>query len=168
MQDLVDTRLAQKISQLPGVGLVSLCGGQRPAVRIQAESASSRAYGLNLDDLRTTIGNANVNTPRAVSTAPTRAYTINANDQLRDAGDYKIADRRLQERRAGAADRRRRRRRRRREQQARRLDERSTPAIILNVQRQPGANVIAVVDAHQDAAAAAAGRAARRRSTSTC
>ena len=68
VQDLVDTRLAQKISQLPGVGLVSISGGQRPAVRIQANPEALAAYGLTLDDLRTAIANANVTRPRAAST----------------------------------------------------------------------------------------------------
>ena len=61
---MADTRLAQKISQLPGVGLVSISGGQRPAVRIQVNPRALAAYGLNIDDLRTTLGNANVNTPK--------------------------------------------------------------------------------------------------------
>src|SRR5438309_7711696 len=64
VEDLADTRLAQKISQLPGVGLVSISGGQRPAVRIQANLRQLAAHGLNIDDLRSTIGNANVNTPK--------------------------------------------------------------------------------------------------------
>ncbi len=82
VQDLVETRLAQKISQVSGVGLVSLSGGQRPAVRIQANPLALAPYGLNLDDLRTTISNLNVNTPKGSFDGPTRAYTINANDQL--------------------------------------------------------------------------------------
>src|SRR5580693_9688028 len=64
VEDFVDTRLAQKISQLPGVGLVSISGGQRPAVRIRADIRKLAAYGLNIDDLRTTLGNANINTPK--------------------------------------------------------------------------------------------------------
>src|SRR5471030_3251870 len=145
IEDLVDTRLAQKISQLPGVGLVSVNGGQRPAVRIQADTRSLAAYGLNIDDLRTTIGNANVNTPKGNFDGPSRAYTINANDQLKSATEYnklviaykngapvhlsdvaQIVD--------GAENRK----------LAAWVD--TTPAIILNIQRQPGANVIAVVD----------------------
>src|SRR5258707_11128509 len=82
VEDLADTRLAQKISQLPGVGLVSIGGGQRPAVRIQADTRKLAARGLNIDDLRTTIANANVNTPKGNFDGPSRAYTINANDQL--------------------------------------------------------------------------------------
>ena len=89
VQDFVNTRLAQKISQLPGVGLVSLSGGQRPAVRIQADIRKLAAYGLNIDDLRTTLGNANINTPKGNFDGPMRAYTINANDQIREAKDYR-------------------------------------------------------------------------------
>src|ERR1700735_1055296 len=88
VQDSVNTRLAQKISQLPGVGLVSLSGGHRPAVRVQAEIRKLAAYGLNIDDLRTTLGNANTNTPKGNFDGPMRAYTINANDQIRNASDY--------------------------------------------------------------------------------
>src|SRR5882762_4472720 len=84
VEDLADTRLAQKISQLPGVGLVSISGGQRPAVRVQADIRKLAAYGLNIDDLRTTLGNANVNTPKGSFDGPMRAYTINANDQIRN------------------------------------------------------------------------------------
>src|SRR6185312_10342357 len=89
VEDLADTRLAQKISQLPGVGLVSISGGQRPAVRIQADTRTLAAIGLNIDDLRTSIANANVNTPKGNFDGPSRAYTINANDQLKSADDYK-------------------------------------------------------------------------------
>jgi multidrug efflux pump len=145
VEDFVDTRLAQKISQLPGVGLVSISGGQRPAVRIQADIRKLAAYGLNIDDLRTTLGNANVNTPKGNFDGGMRAYTINANDQIRNASDYKsliVAYKngspvRLsdvgdvidgsQNDKLGAW-----------------MNE--TPAIILNIQRQPGANVIAVVE----------------------
>src|SRR5438309_1273744 len=88
VEDLADTRLAQKISQLTGVGLVSISGGQRPAVRIQANLRQLAAHGLNIDDLRSTIGNANVNTPKGNFDGPTRQYTINANDQLKRASDY--------------------------------------------------------------------------------
>src|SRR5467141_1077470 len=89
VEDFVDTRLAQKISQLPGVGLVSISGGQRPAVRIQADIRKLAAYGLNIDDLRTTLGNANINTPKGNFDGPMRAYTINANDQLMSAAGYR-------------------------------------------------------------------------------
>src|SRR6266571_2445702 len=88
IEDLADTRLAQKISQLPGVGLVSISGGQRPAVRVQADTRKLAAYGLNIDDLRITLNNANVNTPKGNFDGPTRAYTINANDQLQKPSDY--------------------------------------------------------------------------------
>ena len=88
VEDATDTRLAQKISQLPGVGLVNISGGQRPAVRIQANLEALAAYGMNIDDLRTTISNANVNTPKGSFDGPERAYTINANDQLTKTRDY--------------------------------------------------------------------------------
>src|SRR5207302_222277 len=88
VEDLADTRLAQKISQLTGVGLVSISGGHRPAVRIQADLRQLAAYGLNIDDLRTTLSTANVNTPKGNFDGPTRSYTINANDQLKKASDY--------------------------------------------------------------------------------
>src|SRR3984957_2133854 len=88
VEDLADTRIAQKISQMPGVGLVSISGGMRPAVRIRANVQALAAYGLNIDDLRTTISNANVNTPKGNFDGPSRAYTINANDQLKSAAEY--------------------------------------------------------------------------------
>jgi multidrug efflux pump len=144
VEDFVDTRLAQKISQLPGVGLVSISGGQRPAVRIRADIRKLAAYGLNIDDLRTTLGNANINTPKGNFDGAMRAYTISANDQIHNASDYRslivaykngspvrlsdvgdVVDG-AQNDKLGAW-----------------MNE--TPAIILNIQRQPGANVIAVV-----------------------
>jgi multidrug efflux pump len=145
VEDFVDTRLAQKISQLPGVGLVSISGGQRPAVRIQADIRKLAAYGLNIDDLRTTLGNANVNTPKGNFDGAMRAYTINANDQIRNAVDYQsliVAYKngspvRLSDVGAvidGAQN----------DKLGAWMNE--TPAIILNIQRQPGANVIAVVE----------------------
>jgi multidrug efflux pump len=145
VEDFTDTRLAQKISQLPGVGLVTISGGQRPAVRIRADIRKLAAYGLNIDDLRTTLGNANINTPKGNFDGPMRAYTINANDQIRNADGYKslvIAYKNgspvrlsdvgdvidgAQNDKLGAW-----------------MNEK--PAIILNIQRQPGANVISVVD----------------------
>ncbi len=145
LEDISETRLAQKISQQPGVGLVSISGGQRPAVRIKFNPAALAAYGLNIDDLRTTIGNANVNAPKGSFDGPTQASTINANDQIAKPSDYSqliIAYRngspvRLSdvattvsgpenEKLGALAD--------------------LAPAIILNVRRQPGANVIQVVD----------------------
>src|SRR5271170_4869167 len=88
VEDLGDTRLAQKISQQPGVGLVSISGGERPAVRIQVNPRALAAYGLNIDDLRTTLGNANVNTPKGSFDGPQQATTINANDQISDPREY--------------------------------------------------------------------------------
>jgi multidrug efflux pump len=145
VHDLADTRLAQKISQLTGVGLVSISGGNRPAVRIQADLRQLAAYGVNIDDLRTTINNANVNTPKGNFDGPTRQYTINANDQLRKASDYEdlvIAYRN------GAAVRL--------VDVAKAIEGAEntrlagwmnlTEAVVLNIQRQPGANVIEVVD----------------------
>src|SRR5271166_769066 len=88
VEDIADTRLAQKISQQPGVGLVSISGGQRPAVRIQANNLQLAAYGLNIDNLRTTLANANVNTPKGNFDGPSRSYTINANDQIQKASQY--------------------------------------------------------------------------------
>src|SRR5471032_3199397 len=89
VEDLADTRLAQKISQLPGVGLVSIGGGQRQSMRIRVNPQSLAAYGLNLDDMRTTVNNNNVNTAKGNFDGPSRAFTINANDQLRTPADYK-------------------------------------------------------------------------------
>ena len=89
LEDLSETRLAQKISQLNGVGLVTVSGGQRPAVRIQLNPQSLAAYGLNIDDMRTTIGNLNVNTPKGNFDGPAQASTINANDQLNSADQYR-------------------------------------------------------------------------------
>jgi multidrug efflux pump len=145
VEDMADTRLAQKISQLPGVGLVSISGGQRPAVRVQADLRELAAYGLNIDDLRTTIANANVNTPKGNFDGPSRALTINANDQLRNAEDYKgliVAYKngdavRLSDVADVSEDA---------ENVKLAAWKDTTPAVILNIQRQPGANVIAVVD----------------------
>lgn len=143
--DMVDTRLAQKIAQLPGVGLVSMEGGQKPGVRIRANPTALAAYGLNIDDLRTTITNANVNTPKGNFDGPTRAYTINANDQITDPKlflDVVVAYRN------GAPVRVRDVATVEDAQENNRLAAwmNTTRAVILNVQRQPGANVIAVVD----------------------
>src|SRR5262249_48688187 len=88
LQNLIDTRVAQKISQLPGVGLVAIAGGQRPAVRIQANPKALAAYGLSLDDVRTAIAAANVNQAKGSFDGPARASTIDANDQLRSASEY--------------------------------------------------------------------------------
>lgn len=88
LEDIVDTRVAQKLSQLPGIGLVSISGGQRPAVRIQANTQALAALGLSIDDIRTAIGNANVNGAKGSFDGPMRASTIDANDQLRSAAEY--------------------------------------------------------------------------------
>src|SRR5271157_4802927 len=148
VEDIADTRLAQKISQLPGVGLVSISGGQRPAVRIQANYRQLAAYGLNIDDLRTTLANANVNTPKGNFDGPSRAYTINANDQIKKPSDYndlviayrngapvKLSD--VAQAIEGAEN----------TKLAAWMN--TDQAIILNIQRQPGANVIEVVDGIQ-------------------
>src|SRR5437867_1027438 len=89
IEDVADTRIAQKISQLQGVGLVSISGGQRPAVRIQVNPRAIAAYGLSLDDVRTAIGNANTNQAKGSFDGPTRASTIDANDQLKTADEYR-------------------------------------------------------------------------------
>jgi multidrug efflux pump len=145
VEDLADTRLAQNISQLPGVGLVSIGGGQRQSVRIRANPAALAAYGLNIDDMRTTVGNGNSNQAKGNFDGPSRAFSINANDQLKSAADYEklvIAFKN------GAPVR---------------LKDvatvefapennklaawyNKTPAVILDIRRQPGANVISVVE----------------------
>jgi multidrug efflux pump len=145
VHDLVDTRLAQKISQLPGVGLVSLEGGQKPGVRIRANPTALAAYGLNVDDLRTTIANANVNTPKGNFDGPARAYTINANDQVTDPATFRDI---VVAYRNGAPVRVSDVATVEEAQENTRLVAwvNSTQAVIVNVRRQPGANVIAVVD----------------------
>jgi multidrug efflux pump len=145
VEDLVDTRIAQKISQVKGVGVVSISGGQRPAVRVVANPRAMAAYGINLDDLRTTINNANQNGPKGTLDGPVNAYTLNTNDQIRSADDYgnvvvaykNGAPVRLKDVAtlvSGAENSK--------------LGGwmNSIPALILNVQRQPGANVVDVVD----------------------
>src|ERR1700674_200894 len=84
VEDLIETRLVPKLSQLPGVGLVSISGGQRPAVRIHVNPLALSSLGVNLDDLRTTIGNLNVNEPKGNFDGPAQSSAINANDQIRD------------------------------------------------------------------------------------
>jgi multidrug efflux pump len=146
VEDLSFTRLAQKIAQLPGVGVVSISGGQRPAVRIQFNPRALAKYGLNIDDLRTTISNANVNSPKGSFDGATQSSSINANDQLTDVGGYDnivvayvnaapvhlsdvahIVIAPENKNLAAWAN--------------------GTPSLILNIQRQPGANVIQVADA---------------------
>ncbi|WP_411886709.1 efflux RND transporter permease subunit [Polaromonas sp. YR568] len=146
VQNIVNTRLALKISQVNGVGLVSLSGGQRPAVRIQADTRALASFGLGLDSLRTAITAANANGAKGSIDGPTRSYSINSNDQLVAAADYQ---RLIIAYRNGAAIRV--------SDVAQVIDSAENiklgawsglkPAIILNVQRQPGANVIATVDA---------------------
>lgn len=145
VQNLVNTRLAQKISQVTGVGLVTLAGGNRPAVRIQADTKALASYGIGLDTLRTAITTSNANSAKGSFDGPQRSYTINANDQLVTVDDYRNL---IVAWRNGAPVRMM--------EVARVLDApennrvgawaNETPAIILNVQRQPGANVIATVD----------------------
>src|ERR1019366_7991602 len=89
VEDLADTRLAQKIAQVPGVGLVSISGGQKPAVRVQANPTVLASYGLNLEDLRTALGQANVNQAKGNLDGPRQAFTIWANDQLLTSDAYK-------------------------------------------------------------------------------
>ena len=89
VHDLVDTRVAQKLAQLPGVGLVSIAGGQRPAVRIQANPQALAAHGLSLQDLRAVIAAANVNQPKGSFDGPERSFMLDANDQLRSPDAYR-------------------------------------------------------------------------------
>ncbi len=145
LEDLAETRLAQKVSQQPGVGQVLISGGNRPAVRVQLNPRALAAYGLNIDDVRTTLNNQNVNTPKGFFDGPEQSHTINANDQLLSADQYAqiiVAYRnsnpvhltdvatilRGPENSKLAAW------------------SNETPAIILNIRRQPGANVIDVAD----------------------
>ena len=145
LADLADTRVAQKIAQLGGVGLVKVGGGNRPALRIQANLRQLAAYGLNIDDLRTTIANANVSGPKGSFDGPSRAYSINANDQLKSPADYnelviayrngapvRLAD--VATAVEGAEN----------TKLAGWMN--AEPAVIVTIQRQPGANVINVVD----------------------
>jgi multidrug efflux pump len=144
VEDLADTRLAPKISQISGVGLVSISGGQKPAVRIQANPTALAAYGINLEDVRNALVANSINAAKGNFDGPAKDYTINANDQLITSGDYKQV---VVAYRNGApvmlTD------------VARIVDgvengklaawNNSQPAVILNVQRQPGANTIEVV-----------------------
>jgi multidrug efflux pump len=145
VEDLADTRLAPKISQLPGVGLVSISGGQKPAVRIQANPAALASRGLNLEDLRTALIAANVNQAKGSFDGPHQSYQIGANDQLMSSADYQPL---VVAYRNGAPIKL--------TDVARVVDDvenvrqaawmNNTPAVILNIQRQPGANIITVVD----------------------
>jgi multidrug efflux pump len=157
VEDLADQRIAQKISQITGVGLVSISGGQRPAVRIQVNTQELASYGLTMENLRTTIGNSNANTAKGSFDGVVQATTIDANDQLTNAASYlnvviaykngrpirlsdvaKAVDS-AENTRLGAwmADKAV-------------TPPTVTPAVILNIQRQPGANVIATVDQIED------------------
>jgi multidrug efflux pump len=149
VESLADQQLAQKISQLPGVGLVSISGGQRPAVRIQANTRQLASYGLSLSQLSAAIASANSNGAKGNFDGPTRSYSIDANDQLLSASDYAAqiiaykngAPVRLSDVAtiiAGAEN----------SQLGAWYDK--TPAVLLNVQRQPGANVISTVDHIKD------------------
>jgi multidrug efflux pump len=148
VEDLADTRLAPKISQISGVGLVSISGGQKPAVRIQANPTALSSYGINLEDLREALTGNSLNSAKGNFDGPAQDYTINANDQLLTSGDYKSV---VVAYRNGApvmlSD------------VARVIDGventklaawmNYTPAVIMNIQRQPGANTITVVDSIQ-------------------
>ena len=145
VEDMADTRLAQKISQMPGVGLVTISGGQKPAVRIQANPTALSSYGVNLEDVRSALQLTSINQAKGNFDGPQRAYQINANDQLLTSKDYSTV---VVAYRNGApvmlSD------------VANIIDDaenvkeaawmNSAPAVILNVQRQPGANIIQVVD----------------------
>jgi multidrug efflux pump len=145
VEDVADTSLAQKISQLPGVGLVSISGGQKPAVRIQANPTALASYGLSLEDLRAALAQANVDQAKGVIDGARQSYTIGANDQLFSSEQYKpivIAYRngapvRLSDV-ANVVDGTE------NTQLAAWMN--LTPAVIMNIQRQPGANIISVVD----------------------
>jgi multidrug efflux pump len=145
VQNLVDTRLATKVSQVPGVGQVTLSGGQRPAVRIQVNPRAAASASISLDDIRTAVANSNTNQAKGSFDGPSRAYTIDANDQLKSADEYRriivsykngapvvLGD--IAQVIEGAENAR----------LAAWMNE--TPAIIVNVRKQPGANVIEVVD----------------------
>ena len=149
LQDIADTRLAQKLSQVAGVGLVSLSGGQRPAVKVEVNGRQLTAQGLSLASVQASIVAANVNTPKGSFDGPERALTINANDQLQSVDDYKnliiaykggapvkLSD--VASVSQGAEN----------ALLAARVNHQ--PGIVINVQRQPGANVIAVVDHIQE------------------
>jgi multidrug efflux pump len=149
LEDLADTVLSQKISQLPGVGLVSISGGQKPAVRIQANPTALASYGLSLEDLRIALAQANVNQAKGNLDGPRQAFTIWANDQLLTSEAYKpivIAYKNGAPVRivdvANVVDGA--------ENVKQAAWENDKPAVIVNIQRQPGANIINVVDRIQN------------------
>ncbi|HTC91447.1 MAG TPA: efflux RND transporter permease subunit [Bryobacteraceae bacterium] len=145
VEDLADTRLSPKISQLPGVGLVSISGGQKPAVRIQANPSQLAAYGINMEDLRSAIIAANVNQAKGNFDGPRQSYQIGANDQLLSSSDYSSLVVTYKNNAPVFMN-----------QVADIVDSvediheaawmNTTPAVIVNIQRQPGANIISVVD----------------------
>jgi len=145
VEDLADTTLSQKISQLPGVGMVSISGGQRPAVRVQANPTQLASYGLTLEDLRTSLGQANVDQAKGNFDGRTQAFTIGANDQLTSSEGYRSL---IVAYRNGAPVRL--------SDVANVIDgtenveqaawANENPAVVLNIQRQPGANIIGVVN----------------------
>jgi len=145
VEDLADTRLAQKISQITGVGLVTISGGQRPAVRVEANTSALNSLGLSIDDLRTSLGTANVNQAKGNIDGKFQAYSIGANDQLQSAEEYRDlviaykngAPIRLSQIATSTQGP---------ENPRQAAWTNSTPSIVLNIQRQPGANVIEVVD----------------------
>ena len=145
VEDLADTNLAQKISQLPGVGLVTISGGQKPAVRVLANPTALAGYGLSLEDLRIALGAANVDQAKGNLDGPRQSFTIAANDQLlssdayrpiiiayRNGGPVRLSDV------ASVVDGA--------ENQLQAAWMKTTPAVIVNIQRQPGTNIIGVVD----------------------
>ncbi len=166
VEDIADTILAQKISQLSGVGLVSINGGQKPAVRIQANPTAMANYGLSLEDLRSALGTANVDQAKGTLNGANQAYTIGANDQLLSSADYNkviiayrngspvrlsdvanavdSAENLYQAAWMGTAARPAGKDAQGKDVPARELD--LKPAVIVNIQRQPGANIIGVVD----------------------
>ncbi|MGH9501983.1 MAG: MdtB/MuxB family multidrug efflux RND transporter permease subunit [Terriglobales bacterium] len=145
VEDLADTALAQKISQLPGVGLVSISGGQKPAVRIRANPTALASYGLSLEDIRTALAAANVNQAKGVLDGPRQSFTIGANDQLSSSAQYNNV---IVAYKAGSPVRL--------SDIATAVDSsenvkqaawvNTTPAVIVNIQRQPGSNIISVAD----------------------
>ena len=145
VEDMADSRMAQKISQIGGVGLVSISGGQRPAVRVQANTEALAKYGMTMEILRTAIANANANGAKGTFDGPTRAFAIDANDQLAGPDDYSNL---VVAYKNGAAIRLRDVAKVVNGSENTKLGAwwNTTPAVILNVQRQPGANVITTVD----------------------
>jgi multidrug efflux pump len=149
LQTLANTRLANRISQVPGVGLVTLGGGNLPSVRIRVNPRALASYGLSIDNIRTLVGNLNVNIPKGSFSGPAQSYTINANDQITDASEYNDlilaykngAPVRLKDVATVVPEP---------ENSELGAWMNRTPAIIVNVQRQPNANVLKTVSAIKD------------------